>query len=70
MPPSLFICGERDMLLSGTTILHRKFLSAGDDARLLVFEGMPHAFWGDISLPESKEAHGIMTKFFNTELGK
>ena len=70
MPPSLFVSSTRDMLLSGTTILHRKFLSAGVDARLVVFEGLPHAFWNNPSLPESKEADGIMASFFNQELGK
>ena len=65
MPPTLFITSERDMLLSGTTILHRAFLRAGNDnARLVVFEGLPHAFWNDANLPESKEADRIMAHFF------
>jgi acetyl esterase/lipase len=64
MPPSLFISSERDMLLSGTTILHRAFLRAGNDAQLVVFEGLPHAFWNDVSLPETKEAYGYMSQFF------
>jgi hypothetical protein len=33
------------MLLSATTILHRAFLRAGDEAQLVVFEGLPHGFW-------------------------
>lgn len=64
MPPTLFISSERDMLLSGTTILHRAFLRAGNDAQLIVFEALPHAFWNDISLPETKEAYDYMSKFF------
>ncbi len=70
MPPSLFVSSTRDMLLSGTTTLHRKYLSAGVDAHLVVFEGLPHAFWNNPSLPESKEADGVMASFFNQELGK
>lgn len=70
MPPTLFITSGRDMLLSGTTILHRAFLRDGVDARLVVFEGLPHAFWNNPELPESKEADGIMAKFFDRELGK
>jgi acetyl esterase/lipase len=70
MPPTLFVTSGRDILLSGTTILHRKFLAAGDDARLVVFEGQTHAFWNNVSLPESKEADGIMAGFFDKELGK
>lgn len=69
MPPTLFITSGRDMLLSGTTILHRAFLRAGNDnAQLVVFEGLPHAFWNDATLPESKEADGIMAHFFATHL--
>lgn len=65
MPPALFISSGRDLLLSGTAILQRAFLRAGDDdAQLVVFEGLSHAFWNDATLPESKEADGIMARFF------
>jgi epsilon-lactone hydrolase len=69
-PPTLFITSGRDILLSGTSILHRKFLEAGVDANLVVFEALPHAFWNDVSLPESREAFQIMAGFFNSRLGK
>ncbi|MEO8737531.1 MAG: alpha/beta hydrolase [Edaphobacter sp.] len=69
-PPTLFITSGRDMLLSGTTILHRAFLRNGVDARLVVFEALPHAFWNDAELPESKEAYGLMAKFFDQQLGR
>jgi len=68
--PTLFITSERDMLLSGTTILHRAFLNAGVDAHLIVFEGLPHAFWNSIKLPESREADRDMAKFFDRYVGK
>ncbi len=70
MPPALFITSGRDLLLSGTTILHRAFLRAGDDAQLVVFEGLAHAFWNDVSLPETKETYGIMAGFFEKELSR
>ena len=69
-PPTLFITSGRDSLLSGTTILHRKFLESGVDADLVVFEALPHAFWNDVSLPESREAYQIMAGFFDSRLGK
>jgi epsilon-lactone hydrolase len=69
-PPTLFITSTRDLLLSGTTILHRAFLRAGVDAQLVVFEALPHAFWNDAQLPESKEAYGIITRFFDKNLGR
>lgn len=70
MPPVLLITGGRDFMLSGTTILHRSYLRAGIDAKLVVFEALPHAFWDDPSLPESKEAHQLMADFFDRNLGK
>jgi acetyl esterase/lipase len=69
-PPTLFITSTRDILLSGTTILHRAFLRAGVDAQLVVFEALPHAFWYDYTLPETREALGIMTEFFDRYLGR
>ncbi len=70
MPPTLFITSGRDMLLSGTTVLHRAFLRSGVDARLVVFEALPHAFWNDVNLPESKEAYGYMAGFFTQQLSR
>ena len=70
LPPTLFITSTRDMLLSGTCLLQRAFLRAGDDAQLVVFEALPHAFWNDIRLPETKEADTIMARFFAKNLGR
>lgn len=69
-PPTLFISSTRDALLSGTTILHRAFLRAGVDAQLVVFEALPHAFWNNAHLPETKEADGLMAAFFDKHLGQ
>jgi epsilon-lactone hydrolase len=63
MPPTLFVSSTRDLLLSGTSTLHRAFLRAGIDARLVVFDSLPHAFWYNASLPESIEAAHIMAAF-------
>jgi len=68
MPPALFITSERDLLLSGTATLERALLRANDDAHLIVFEGLPHAFWNDVSLPESREADHYMAAFFTKHL--
>jgi acetyl esterase/lipase len=70
LPPSLFITSERDLLLSGTVSLHRAFLNAGVDARLEVFDGLPHAFWYGPLLPEAIEANHAMADFFVKQLGK
>ena len=70
LPPALFITSERDALLSSTSNLHRAYLRAGVDARLVVFDGLPHAFWYDPTLPESIEASHIMADFFVKQLSK
>jgi epsilon-lactone hydrolase len=69
-PPTLFITSTRDLLLSGTTILHRAYLRAGVDAHLVVFEALPHAFWNNPRLPETKEADELMASFFDKELAR
>jgi monoterpene epsilon-lactone hydrolase len=70
MPPALFVTSERDALLSSTTNLHRAYLRAGVDARLVVFDALPHAFWYDPSLPESIEANHLMADFFLQHLAR
>jgi acetyl esterase/lipase len=70
LPPSLFVTSGRDMLLSGTANLHRAYLNAGVDARLVVFDALPHAFWYNPQLPESLEANHMMADFFVKQLGK
>jgi acetyl esterase/lipase len=64
LPPTLFITSGRDLLLSGTVNLHRAYLNAGVDARLVVFDALPHAFWYDSTLPEAIEANKMMADFF------
>jgi epsilon-lactone hydrolase len=68
LPPTLFVTSGRDALLSGTANLHRAYLRAGVDARLVVFDALPHAFWYDSSLPESIEANHIMANFMLKQL--
>jgi acetyl esterase/lipase len=70
MPPALFVTSGRDALLSSTTNLHRAYLRAGVDARLVVFDALPHAFWYHAELPESIEANHIMADFFLAHLSK
>jgi len=70
LPPTLFITSGRDLLLSGTVNLHRAYLNAGVDARLVVFDALPHAFWYDPMLPEAQEANHMMADFFVKQLGK
>jgi monoterpene epsilon-lactone hydrolase len=68
MPPSLLVTSTRDLLLSDTAIFHRALLRAGDDAQLVVFEALPHAFWYHFQLPETREALELMARFFDQKV--
>ena len=70
LPPTLFVTSTRDLLLSGTVNLHRAYLNAGVDARLVVFDALTHAFWYDPVLPESLEANHTMAEFFVKQLNR
>ena len=70
LPPTLFVTSGRDLLLSGTVNLHRAYLNAGVDARLVVFDALTHAFWYDPMLPEAQEANHMMADFFVKQLSK
>jgi epsilon-lactone hydrolase len=70
LPPTLFVSSTRDMLLSGTANLHRAFLRAGIDARLVVFDSLPHAFWYNAQLPESVETGHIMADFMIKQVSR
>ena len=68
-PPTLCMTGTRDMLLSGTIDFHRALLRAGVDARLIVFDALPHAHWYAFHIPESKEALEAQASFLDRHLG-
>jgi len=70
MPPTLFVTSGRDLLLSGTVNLHRAFLNAGNDASLVVYDALPHAFWYSTKLPEALEANHLMADFFVKQFAK
>ncbi|MEI9979146.1 MAG: alpha/beta hydrolase [Edaphobacter sp.] len=70
LPPTLFLTSGRDAQLSGTANLHRAYLRAGVDARLVLFDALPHAFWYNSALPESIEANHIIADFILKQLAK
>jgi len=68
--PTLLVTSTRDLLLSDTAMFHRALLGAGNDAQLVVFEALPHAFWYHLQLPETKECLALMAKFFDQKLAR
>jgi epsilon-lactone hydrolase len=69
-PPCLLVTSTRDLLLSNTAMFHLALLRAGVDSQLLVFEALPHAFWYQFQLPETRQALEMMAKFFDEKLGR
>ncbi len=70
-PPTLLVTSTRDLALSGTANFGREMLRQGADARLVVFDGLPHAFWAYMpDIPETREANTLMAWFLARTLGR
>lgn len=67
-PPTLLITASRAMEMSAAINTHRELVKAGVDADLHMWDGLGHAFFYDIGLPESKEAFAVMATFFRRHL--
>lgn len=61
-PPTLLQTGTRDLFLSNTVRLHRALRQAGADARLHVWEAMPHGGFGG-SAPEDAQVYAEVRSF-------
>jgi acetyl esterase/lipase len=68
-PPTLCVTSGRDFLLSGTTNFCRRLEVDGVPAHLVVYDGLPHAFWTYIDAPETDEAFRTIADFFIKQLG-
>lgn len=68
-PPSLFITGTRAFEMSTLIDAHNKLAKAGVDTKLHIWDGVAHGFFYDPTLPESREAYDIISRFFAEELG-
>lgn len=68
-PPTLFITGSRAGELSSAINTHRLLIKMGVTADLHVWDGMGHGFFGNVDLPESREAFDVMARFFQVHLG-
>lgn len=69
-PPTLFITGSRDFMLSSAVHAHARLVKAGAHADLHVLEGMWHAFFYSVDMPESKETFELVGRFFDEHLGE
>lgn len=69
-PPTLLVSATRDFAASACSVMHRRLLAAGVDARFVLFDGLGHAHHMDVNLPESRETFGLMARFFDEHLEK
>lgn len=67
-PPTLVLSGTRAFDMSAGVNTHRELVKAGVDAELHLWDGLGHAFFYNIDLPESREAFAVMAGFFSRHL--
>jgi acetyl esterase/lipase len=67
-PPALIISATRAMEMSAAVNTHRELVKAGVPAELHLWDGLGHAFFYNIDLPESREAFQVMADFFARNL--
>jgi len=67
-PPTLCLASSRDFLLSPTANFCRRLELAGVENKLVVWDGLPHAFWAYMAIPESDEAFGVMARWLRSHL--
>lgn len=69
-PPTLCLSSTRDFYLSSTANFCRRLELAGVENKLVVFDGLPHAFWCYLEAPESDEAFRVMARFISSHLSR
>ncbi|CAN7460463.1 alpha/beta hydrolase fold domain-containing protein [Phenylobacterium sp. LjRoot225] len=67
-PPTLIVTATRAMEMSAAVNTHRELVKAGVEADLHMWDGLGHAFFYNIDLPESREAFQVMADFFRKRL--
>jgi epsilon-lactone hydrolase len=69
-PPTLISNSTRDPSMSNAVYTHSALIRLGVEADLHIWEGMPHSFHYDHTLPESRQSYDVLIKFFDKHLGK
>jgi epsilon-lactone hydrolase len=68
-PPTLIVTATPAGEMSAAVNTHRLLIRAGVEADLHIWDGLNHGFYNDAGLPEAREAHEVMAKFFSRHLG-
>lgn len=67
-PPTLVLTGTRAWDMSAAVQTHRELVKVGVAADLHLWDGMGHCFFLEEDLPESREAYGVVSRFFDQHL--
>jgi acetyl esterase/lipase len=67
-PPTLCLASSRDFFLSSTANFCRRLELAGVENKLVVWDGLPHAFWAYMAIPESDEAFQVQARWLSAHL--
>ncbi len=69
-PSTLFLTGTRAFDMSGAVQSHLDLHRLGVDSQLLLFDGLDHGFFvNESGLPETRQAHELIARFFAEHLG-
>lgn len=69
-PPAMCLTSSRDFFLSSTSNYCRALEQAGVENKLVVFDGLPHAFWAYLDTPESDQAFELMARWLGSHFGR
>jgi acetyl esterase/lipase len=72
-PPTIFISGTRDLLLSDTVRMHRLLRSADVETDLHIYDGQSHGDYMNsllFDMPESDDALNELSQFFNKHINR
>lgn len=67
-PPTLLITSTRDYAMSSVLYSNELLADAGVTTEMHVWDGLPHAFFSDPELPESKQVYRRVVSFFDRHL--
>lgn len=67
-PPTLFVTSTRGFDLATSIASDNALVKQGVDTELHVWDGLPHAFWYNSNLPESREVYNVIARFFDRHL--
>lgn len=68
-PPTLLVTSTRGFEFGSALDSSNALARAGVEEELHVWDGLPHAFWYNSELPESREVYAAIVSFFDRHLG-